>query len=175
MFLSDTQQKSTNDKFLIIINREDFQRVQDLIAAQRRQFYRSSDPSGSIYTGYIFCGHCNCFFRRKVTCGIVHWVCNRRNNSKSLCPIPQISEATLTAAALRLHNKLTLHGQEFLQPLLDQLREIRERELRSNQKLSDIDKEIANISGQNLVLIRLKSKGCIDPSVLIPYHDPSPH
>lgn len=164
-------QYHVEDDHPAIINREDFQRVHDLIAAQRRQFYRSSDPSGSIYTGHIFCGHCNCFFRRKVTCGIVHWVCNRRNNSKSLCPIPQISEATLTAAALRLHNKLMLHGQELLQPLLDQLREIRERELRSNQKLSDIDKEIANISGQNLVLIRLKSKGCIDPALALSQAD----
>ena len=80
-------------------------------------------------------------------------------------------ETALTAAVLRLHNKLTLHGQELLQPLLDQLREIRERELRSNQKLSDIDKEIANISGQNLVLIRLKSKGCIDPALALSQAD----
>ena len=30
-----------------------------------------------------------------------------------------------------------LHAAELLQPLLDQLRDIRERELRSNQRLSD--------------------------------------
>ena len=82
-----------------------------------------------------------------------------------------IPEALLTAAALRLCNKLVLHGQELLQSLLDQLREIRERELRSNQKLADIDKEIANISGQNLVLIRLKSKGCIDPVLALSQTD----
>ena len=164
-------QYHVEDDHPAIINREDFQRVQDLITAQRRQFYRSSDPSRSIYTGHIFCGHCNCVFRRKVTCGIVHWVCNRRNDGKTLCSTPQISDAALTAAALRLHNKLTLHGQKLLQPLLDQFREIRERELRSNQRLSDIDKEIANISGQNLVLIRLKSKGCIDPALALSQAD----
>ena len=142
-----------------------------LIAAQRRQFYRGSDPSGSVYTGHIFCGYCGCVCRRKAARGTAHWVCNRRNDSKTLCPIPQISEAALTAAVLRLHNKLVLHGQELLQPLLDQLREIRERELRSNQRLSDIDKEIANISGQDLVLIRLKSKGCIDPALALSQAD----
>ena len=98
---------------------------------------------------------------------MVHWVCNRRNDSKELCPIPQIPEAVLTAATLRLHNKLALHAAELLQPLLDQLRGIRERELRSNQRLSDIDKEIANISRQNLVLTRLNSKGCIDPALAL--------
>ena len=154
-----------------IISREDFQRVQELVAARKEVFYRGSKPSDSVYTGHVFCGHCGCVCRRKVTRKTVYWVCNRRNDSKDLCPIPQIPEATLTAATLRLHNKLVIHGQEFLQPLLNQLREIRERELRSNQKLSDIDKEIANISGQNLVLIRLKSKGCIDPALALSQAD----
>ena len=154
-----------------IISREDFQRVQGLIAARKERFYRGSTPSGSAFTGHIFCGHCGCICRKKVTRGIVHWVCNRRNDGKSQCPVPQIPEAALTAATLRLHNKLALHAAELLQPLLDQLRDIRERELRSNQRLSDIDKEIANISGQNLVLIRLKSKGCIDPALALSQAD----
>ena len=106
-----------------------------------------------------------------MTRGIIHWVCNRRNDGKGLCPIPQIPEANLSAATLRLHNKLALHSAELLQPLLDQLRELRERELRSNQRLSDIDKEIANISGQNLVLTRLKSKGCIDSALALSQAD----
>ena len=91
--------------------------------------------------------------------------------SRELCPTSPVSETALTDALLHLHNKLVLHGQEILQPLLDQLRELRERELRSNSKLSDIDKEIANISGQNLVLIRLKSKGCIDPALALSQAD----
>ncbi len=70
-----------------------------------------------------------------------------------------------------MHNKLLLHGQEILQPLLDQLRELREQELRSNRRLADIDKEIAHISEQNLVLIRLKSKGCIDPALALSQAD----
>ena len=154
-----------------IISREDFQRVQELVAARKEVFYRGSKPSDSVYTGHVLCGHCGCVCRRKVTRGTAYWVCNRRNDSKDLCPIPQIPEATLIAATLRLHNKLTVHGQELLQPLLNQLREIRELELRSNQKLSDIDKEIANISRQNLVLIRLKSKGCIDPALALSQAD----
>lgn len=154
-----------------IISREDFLRVQDLIAARKRVFYRGSKPSGTVYTGRIFCVHCGCNCRRKVARGTVYWICNRRNDVKELCPIPQISEASLTAAVLRLYNKLVLHGREILQPLLDQLRQARELELRSSRKLADIDKEIANISGQNLVLIRLKSKGGIDPALALSQAD----
>ena len=154
-----------------IISREAFQRAQEQIAARKGQFYRGSAPSDSVYAGHIFCGCCGCACRRKVTRDVVYWVCNRRDDSKDLCPIPQIPEATLTAAVLRLHNKLLLHGAGILQPLLEQLREVRERELRSNSRLSDIDKEIAHISGQNLALSRLISKGCIDSALALSQAD----
>ena len=154
-----------------IISREDFQRVQELIAQRREQFHDGAASSCSPYIGKIYCEQCGSKFRRKECGDKVYWDCYRHNAGKDQCPSHQISEEMLTAAALRLHNKLVLHGQDLLQSLLDQLREIRERELRSNQKLSDIDKEIASISGQNLVLIRLKSKGCINPALALSQAD----
>lgn len=154
-----------------IISQEDFQRVQKLIAQRRGQFYDGAAPSQSPYLSKLYCGQCGSKLRRKVCSGKAYWDCYRHNAGKARCPSHQISETSLTAAVLRLHNKLVLHGQELLQPLLDQLQELRERELRSNQRLSDIDKEIANISGQNLVLIRLKSKGCINPALALSQSD----
>ena len=47
----------------------------------------------------------------------------------------------------------------------------RERELRSNRKISDIDNEIARISEQNLVLVRLKSKGYVDSALYLSQMD----
>ena len=154
-----------------IVSREEFDRVQALIAARKERFYRGSAPSGSAYGGHIFCGTCGCICRTKVTNGTIYWVCNRRDDGKDLCPIPQIPECALTAAALRLHNKLALHGAQLLQPLLEQLRTLLEWELRKNPALSDIDREIANISGQDLALARLQSKGCIDPALAMSRKD----
>ncbi len=169
--------KGQQPKYLVeddhpgIISRKDFQRVQELIVQRREQYYDGAAPSQSPYIGKIYCGQCESKFRRKVCEDKVYWDCYRHNAGKERCPSHQIPETALTAALLRLHNKLALHEQEILQPLLDQLRELRERELRSNAKLSNIDKEIANISGQNLVLIRLKSKGCIDPALALSQAD----
>ena len=154
-----------------IVSQEDFQRVQDLIAARKEQFIGGAKQARSIYSKRIICGKCGTVCHRKLNSGKPYWVCNRHNEGKELCAVPPVPEASLTAAILRLHNKLVLHGQELLQSLLTQLREIRELELRSNQRLSDIDKEIANISGQNLVFIRLKSKGCIDPAFALSQAD----
>lgn len=47
----------------------------------------------------------------------------------------------------------------------------RERELRSTRKISDIDNEIARISEQNLVLVRLKSKGYVDSALYLSQMD----
>lgn len=154
-----------------IVSEEEFQQVQDLIVARKERFTNGACKTRSIYSKHIFCGQCGTVHRRKINSGKPYWICNRHNTGKELCGVPPVLEMSLDAAVLRLHNKLLLHGQELLRPLLAQLQELRERKLRSNQKISDIDKEIANISGKNLVLIRLKSKGCIDSALALSQAD----
>jgi len=160
-FVEDCQQP--------IVSKNDFQRVQDLIAVRREQFHSAeAEPQQSIYRGHICCGACGAVFRQKIDSGKIYWVCNRRNAAKSRCPVPQIPEAEITAAVLRLYNKLRQeNGIQLLRTVLSQLKELRELELRSNRKISDIDKEIAKISEQNLVLVRLKSKGYVDSALYL--------
>ena len=81
----------------------------------------------------------------------------------------------ITAAVLRLYHKLKLGLETVLRPVLTQLQELRERELRSNRKISDIDNEIARISEQNLVLVRLKSKGYVDSALYLSQMDEIEH
>ena len=59
----------------------------------------------------------------------------------------------------------------ILRPLLSQLRELQERELRANQKIGEIDAEIAKLTDQNLVLTRLKSKGYMDSDLYLSQMD----
>lgn len=151
-----------------IVSKEDFQRVQDLMALRRTQFAgNASKPEASVYSKRIVCGDCGSVCRRKVTNGKTYWVCNRHDDAKSRCPVPQVPEVEITAALLRLYHKLKADGGTILRTVLEQLRELRERELRTNRKISDIDKEIARLSEQNLVLVRLKSKGYVDPALYL--------
>jgi len=157
---------------LPIVSRGDFQRVQELMALRREQFAGSGPkPELSVYSKRIVCGECGSICRRKVSGGKTYWVCNRHDSDKSACPVPQVPEAEITAALLRLYHKLKQDGGNLLRPVLHQLRELRERELRSNRKISDIDKEIAHLSEQNLVLTRLKSKGYVDPALYLSQED----
>lgn len=148
-----------------IISREDFQQVQELMARRKEQFLSGARPQESVYSKRIYCGECGSVCRRKVTRGKAYWVCNRHDSSKSRCDVSQVPEAEITVALLRLYGKLVQNADRVFTPMLGQFRELRERELRSNRKISDIDKEIARISEQNLVLIRLKSKGYVDSAL----------
>lgn len=163
------------DSHPAIISKEDFQHTQELLALRKEQFISKMPRRRYPYSGRIRCGSCGAIFRRKVIRGKVYWTCNRHDNGKEYCSIQPIPESALDAAALRLWNKLTLHGSDTLNPMLDQLRDIRERELRANHKISDIDSEIAHLSEQNLVLARLKSKGYVDSALYLSQMDELDH
>jgi len=149
-----------------IISQEDFQRVQQLMASRKRTIARES---ASLYKKHIFCGDCGKMCRRKVTNEKAYWVCRQRDGEKAACSIPQIPEEGITKALLRLCNKLK--QGDVLRPLLGQLEELRERELRSNPKVNNIDRELARLSEQNLVLVRLKSKGYVDEPMYLSQMD----
>lgn len=154
-----------------IVSQEDFQQVQKLMASRKEQFIGGAKPQNSIYRKRIFCGECGSMYRLKVTNGKPYWVCRRHDQGKADCPITQIPELEIEQAVLRLYRKLKQNSAHVLRPALEQLQELRERELRSNRRISDIDKEIAHLTEQNLVLVRLKSKGYVDSALYLSQTD----
>lgn len=158
-----------------IVSRDEFQRVQSMMATRKEQFLGGAKPRTSPYNKRIYCGECGSLCRKKVTGGKTYWVCRRHDGGKADCPIPQIPEPEISAAVLRLYHKLKLGQETVLRPVLPQLQELRERELRSNRKISDIDNEIARVSEQNLVLARLKSKGYVDSALYLSQMDEIEH
>lgn len=159
-----------------IVSNEDFQRVQELMSSRKGKFQGTvRNRLDNLYSKRIYCGECGSLCRKKVTGGKTYWVCRRHDGDKADCPIPQIPEPEITKAVLRFYHKLKLGQETVLRPVLTQLQELRERELRSNRKISDIDNEIARISEQNLVLVRLKSKGYVDSALYLSQMDEIEH
>ncbi len=150
-----------------IISAEDYERVQALLQSRGTKGSSSGAIDTPLLAKKILCGSCGTVFRRKIDNGKAYWMCRKRDQQKDYCPIPQIPEAQVMEAILRLYHKLRKHHRKILKPLLEQLKELREKELRSNRKIHDIDKEIAQLTEQNLVLVRLKSKGYVDSALYL--------
>jgi Site-specific recombinases, DNA invertase Pin homologs len=148
-----------------IISKEDFERVQALFQSRRNQMKGEKSAKNALLAKKIHCGNCGTLFRRKVVNHKVYWTCRNHDRQKDFCELSQISESEIMAAVLRFYHKLKNHYEEILSPILSQLIALRERELRSNRKINDIDKEIAQLTEQNLVLVRLKSKGYVDSAL----------
>lgn len=150
-----------------IITKEVFEQAQALLHRRSERICRKAGEYGSLLAKKIYCGNCGSVFRKKITNGKMYWACHRHDQQKDLCGISQIPEVEIIAALLRLYCKLRKHSAEILSPILAQLMELRETELRSNRKINDIDKEIAQLTEQNLVLVRLKSKGYVDSALYL--------
>lgn len=93
------------------------------------------------------------------------WACQNHDRNKTLCPNRNLPEAELYAAFVRLYNKLKLNSDKILLPLFRQLQEVKNSRRKSDTRLAEINREMAELSGKILVLNRIKSKGLLDEAL----------
>ena len=149
-----------------IINKSDFEKVQELVSRRKETTPKQNDRR--LLPGKkVFCASCGSSCRRKVSGTIVSWVCRKHNRDKLECTTKCVDERDLLALVQRFYHKMRKSREFVLAPMLQQLRELQERELRSDNRLADIDAELAKLTEQNLVLTRLKSKGYMDSALFL--------
>lgn len=85
-----------------IVDRETYERVQE--ERMRRSEARShGQQKDSCFSQRIVCGNCDHFYRRKVTHGMVYWVCRTyAKQGKDACRCKQIPERALIGAAMEV-------------------------------------------------------------------------
>ena len=149
-----------------IISREEYAKAQEL-AQRRRTARKACEAVDSPYRGHVFCLSCGSPCRGKVINGKLYWVCLKRDHGKELCPIPQVSDEDITKALHSFCLKLRHAKDTILVPALKMLRELQERELRTNSKISEIDAELSRLTERNHVLATLKAKGYMDTALYL--------
>ena len=153
-----------------IISKDDFEKAQQLMA-RKRETYPKAPSMESMFSKRIFCAECGAPCRRKNVGAQIYWVCWRHDHGKEACPTKGRPEMRIRDALCRFYWKIRNGRETILRPVLTQLRELQERELRADQRLGEIDAEIAKLTDQNLVLTRLKSKGYLDPDLYLSQMD----
>ena len=147
-----------------ILSHEVYKQVQCLIE-KRREKHAGSTPKEYLLSGKVMCGDCGRIHRRKVTSGKVYWVCRQHDYGKVHCTVPQIPEAEIYNALLRMWNKLRHYRQDIIGSMIEQMQLVAERRFQRNDRLRQVNSELVSLSEQAHVLKRLNAKGYMEPAL----------
>ena len=147
-----------------IISKEIFEQVKQI--SDNKHFRFSGDePKNYALSKKIKCSKCGSTFKRTTSKEKVFWVCRNHFKNKDLCDTKQISEQQLYVAFIKIYNILKANSRTLLSTLLQQLTELKTKSYTNGDKILEIDKQVADLSEQNLVLNRLRSKGYMDSAL----------
>lgn len=150
-----------------IISREVFEAVQELL--NRRNIVHAPKEKMQAFplSKIMKCGICGSVFHRHQNKDQNRWLCYRHRKSKELCPMKTVQEEEVYEMFLRMYHKLLDNRELILKPMLNQLRELRDRSHSGNPEQLEINNQITELVKQNHSLARLQTKGCIDSAIFI--------
>ena len=139
-----------------IISREMFEAAQALLKSkgsfdrQRKRF-----PLTSI----MVCPECGMRFRRQIIDGVTYWICNGRASGASQCQSRRVREDMVYDAFMSMADKLADNRKYLLGTLIGQIELLQSK---SQERIREIDKELADLGARNLVIARLHTSGVLN-------------
>lgn len=143
-----------------IVSREIYEAVQALIKSRQASCKRKA--KNYPLTRTLLCPDCGHTFRRQVVNGTAYWLCAAKATNKTDCAWRRVKEDEVYAAFNLMIRKLSANREYLLGALIRQLEELQYRTTGSQQRIKEIDREIADLTAQNLVLSRLHGKGVLN-------------
>mgnify|MGYP002536577508 FL=1 len=143
-----------------IVSRETYEAVQALIKSRQPSCKRKAKTYPLTRT--LLCPDCGHTFRRQVVNGTAYWLCAEKATNKTDCAWRRVKEDEMYAAFNLMIRKVQANREYLLGTLIRQLEELQYRTTGSQQRIKEIDREIADLMAQNLVLSRLHGKGVLN-------------
>ena len=142
-----------------IIDRETFEKVQRLIEQKK-----GVGNGGTIYTlsKLMKCPECGRTCRRHLVRGKAYWNCASIAAQARNCKSRRVREDMAYEAFTMLTYKLKINRKALLETLIRRLEYLQDRVSENIDRIRAIDKEVADLSAQNLVVTRLHLSGVID-------------
>lgn len=151
-----------------IVSEEIFKKANKLLDAQVDRYYKENSPqSESVLAKTMFCEECGTMFRKKSGTTNIYWVCRKRDHYASKCTTPQIAEKIVCKGFVNIYNRLIKNMEIILTPMLGQLSECKTIRLRRQGEIENINKELANITEQILILGKANADGYIESALFM--------
>ncbi len=142
-----------------IITHETFDSVQKLMSEKRE---RQATIKNYTLSKMIRCPDCGGTFRRQVINGKAYWCCSQWAVHASNCKSRRVREDMVYEAFTLMSYKLKAKREIVLKNLIQRLEYLQDRTSENIERIRAIDKEIADLSAQNLVVTRLHASGVIE-------------
>jgi DNA invertase Pin-like site-specific DNA recombinase len=147
-----------------IVSPEDYARARALL---EKRLFPTSKPIQRPFSRRIRCAYCGNVFKRSVQNSVISWRCYTHWKNHELCPMPIVNEVNIQAAFVRLWNKLLQNRAYILTPLLSELRALHDKTSVDPAALSEVNRQIAELTEQNLILNQVHTKGYLDDAIFI--------
>lgn len=142
-----------------IVSRETFQAAQNLLRSRKTErCKRKSYP----LTGKLRCPECGRVFRHQVVNGKAHWICSCRSSGATDCQHRHVREDIVYEIFTDMVIKLKTYRTVLLGTLIHQMESMQDRTSRNQERIRQIDKEIADLGAKNHIIARLHTSGAMN-------------
>ena len=140
---------------LPIISREQFEEAQALLRGNHPE--RNIQVRKYPLTRKLLCS-CGHVYTLSIVNNTRYWECYEHNQDSRHCNSRRIPEADIESAFIDMVNKLQMMRREVLGSAVAQVERLQKTHNGMQSKVHEIDRQIAELNGQNLVLARLHTK-----------------
>lgn len=149
-----------SDAHEAIVSKEDFNKVQVLL---KKKQMSKPHMRQSVFTKKMCCAECGTVFARTHRgSNAVVWGCRKHLNKAELCPVKSVYETELCRAFLILYSKLQANREKILQPVLEDLSELKYQQEQNSAERSGVNEEIQRLAKQKHNLARIRTLGYLD-------------
>ena len=142
-----------------IVSRETFQAAQNLLRSRKTErCKRKSYP----LTGKLRCPECGRVFRHQVVNGKAHWIGSCRSSGATDCQHRHVREDIVYDIFTDMVIKLKTYRGELLGTLIHQMETMQDRTSRNQERIRQIDREIADLGAKNHIIARLHTNGAMN-------------
>ncbi len=142
-----------------IVEKDDYKAAQELM--QSRTANKGCKRKLTPLTGKLRCPECGRVFRRQLTNGIVYWMCCGKSAGATDCQYRRVRQDAVYDTFMTMIEKLKDHREELIGTLIRQIETMRDKTSGVQGKVRQIDKDIADLAAQNLVITRLHTSGIL--------------
>lgn len=142
-----------------IVSREIYQKVQEFQKLKQRYAHkRQLTPLAKV----MRCSECGHTLRRQTVNGTAYWLCSYQAVGRSNCQSHRVQEEMIYAAFSQMLEKLIEYRKPLIGVLIKQMEMMLSKTGVNTDRIHRLDKEIADLATQNLVITQLHTKGILN-------------